>query len=1007
MNGEYFTYYKKYKHEFSGDKICVLMQIGSFYEMQMLKSKDETVGNVDEIARLINIQVTRKNKKIEEVSESNPIMAGFPLGALSKYLPVLLDNNYRVIVIDQVENTNSTNKIKRKVTGIYSNSLRPTNMDTYDENNLTILTLEYHVSNKKMQGYINYSIINFDNITDSLEIYDKNSLIEKNTQLHYILEDIYRILYKYNTRELVINIDTNSDIPIKELSKTELCKYLEIDYEQVHYNYYDKTDVSKIWKEYKKTEFQNEYLKSVYHNLNFGLLTPIEYFNLEKYPVSVTNLVFFLEFINKHDTNLIKNISIPELLDDSEGVLLDANTVKQLNILPDYTKESRIKNYMNYDSLFQILNKTNTVIGKRGLRKLLCNPFYKRDTINTRYFISERLSEYIPYFSEQLQQIYDIERLHKRMKRGKLTFGDLAMLYKSYTTIREIIEYIDKNSIFTSETNTDTNTELDCIVLSKVQLVLFEKYLQDIENTFDIKKLDFLSYRNEHEDLVNIFKRGKIQDLDNLFDYIKSCKTEIEKTKNDFEKKCECREDWLKLSFSETEGYYLTCTKSRYSAIIKNLDPSIQKKMTCKINTNICKIWLEELNHIWLQLQRASIQFKNLINRYFYEKIEYYETSYSDKLFKKLSEIVCILDICLSNVKCKIQYKYCLPEISVRSGDSNQDYSWLQATGIRHPIIERINENTEYIKNDISLGIEENKTTKRGNGIILYALNSCGKSSLLRSIGVNLLMAQCGLYVACDKFSYNPFKTIISQVDLQDDLFRSHSSFVKEMIGLKKILKIADKKTLVLSDELTKGTEGLSATSILSSSALKLVERGSKFIFTTHLHDVSKLPEIKNCKEIQICHLNVDINEDDEIIFRRKLKPGPSTELYGLEVARAVGIDKSVLNFAFKIRDKLLGLRQNILNNKTSKYNRKKLLDKCEICGYYPNSDTDIPLDTHHIKEQMNADNNNFTGHFHKNSKHNLVSLCKKCHESIHRGEINVTGYVITTSGKKLEYISQ
>jgi DNA mismatch repair protein MutS len=331
-------------------------------------------------------------------------------------------------------------------------------------------------------------------------------------------------------------------------------------------------------------------------------------------------------------------------------------------------------------------------------------------------------------------------------------------------------------------------------------------------------------------------------------------------------------------------------------------------------------------------------------------------------------------------------YKYCKPEIK------ENEYSTFQAKGIRHPVIERINQDTMYVPNDVDL-----------NGMILYALNSCGKSSLLRSVGLCVIMAQCGLYVPCESFVFTPFFNIVSQVDFHDNILKAQSSFVAEMMGLKKILNVANERTLVLSDELTKGTEAISAASILAAAAIELANRNTKFIFTTHLQDVAKLDQVKKCKNIQICHLSVDISGNN-IVFQRKLQDGPCSELYGLEVAKAVGLDKQLLDRSFKIRDFLIGKRKDIVSNRRSRYNTNKIMDKCEICNYTPVKSTDIPLDCHHINFQCNADNNDFNGHFHKNSKHNLVCLCKQCHQAVHNGNIIIEGYTSTTNGVMLSF---
>jgi DNA mismatch repair protein MutS len=421
----------------------------------------------------------------------------------------------------------------------------------------------------------------------------------------------------------------------------------------------------------------------------------------------------------------------------------------------------------------------------------------------------------------------------------------------------------------------------------------------------------------------------------------------------------------------------------------KELTAEENKAMTLKQNTNMCKISNATLKKYSNELITLRETFFQKVKAWFKHYLQLFCGKYQH-IFESLRQFVESIDIAQSNVKCKRLYNYCKPEV-VRDTES-----FMEATGMRHPIIERINNSTAYVPNDIALNQSQ-------NGMVLYALNSCGKSSLLRSIGLCVIMAQCGLYVPCATFRYAPFDTIVTQVELYDNLWKSQSSFITEMVGLRKILKLANERCLVLSDELTKGTEVVSATSIFAASVLELLKRRCKFIFTTHLQDVAKIESIKTHPNLQICHLSVDI-VNDNIIFERKLREGPCSELYGLEVASAVGLDKELLNASFAIRNALMNKSSEVLKTKRSRYNTHKLLDACEICGYSPLKDTDIPLDTHHIKFQCSADKNDFTGHFHKHSVFNLVCLCKKCHIDVHNNIYSIDGYVETTSGRQLKY---
>jgi DNA mismatch repair protein MutS len=950
ITDDYFEYYTQYKKEY-GEKVCVLFQIGKFYEMQMVRNDQESIGNLSDIAELLNIQITKKNKNIDKVDRSNPLFSGFPIHSLGKFLQVLLENGYTTIVIDQDPNENSK-KTTRKVAGIYSPSIYPTDIDLRgprDDNNLTSIWIETY---KDLTHC--YSLCNLNMITNKFDVYEKGFVDQP---FESVLEDVYRLLIRYQSKELIISINTDT-------KNQQISEYLEIDDKLVH------------WKQTNENvydlNFQNTFLRSIYKHINFGLLEPIEAFDLEKYQTSTLNCIQILNFVAKHDIKYTQNIAIPEMINEYEHLTLEMNTLAQLNVFSNSKS----------GSLYDILNKTCTAIGRRGLKQLLCKPLKSASQIQARYDLSDSMSnDNIKYIQKLLNDVCDFEKMHRRLSLQTLHPSEFYSLDIAYKNILELMIYIISEI--------QIPDELNCIVDKNV-IDTFQVYIDDYSSKFNIEELRKYNLNDTSQNFGNFFLKDSVIELDEIENKILGIEQEIEAIRAYYEGKITQKpQDTIKVVYVEQEGYMLTCTKIRMQLLQKELTKDDSSKLTVKTNTSVCRFTNQDLRKLSNNLIGYKEMFAKKIKLHYTLLLEEYSKTYND-IFIKIKQFVEIIDIAQSNKRCKQMYNYCTPTIK------QSDESFFEAYSLRHPIIERINENTEYIPNDVQLVPSQ-------KGMVLYALNSCGKSSLLRSIGLSVLMAQCGLFVPCKSFTYAPFHTIISQVDLQDNLWKSQSSFVSEMIGLKKILKMANKNCLVLVDELTKGTEVVSATSIFAAVVLELVRKNSKFVFTTHLQDVAKLDEILNEKCLQICHLSVDI-KDNVITFERKLQKGPCSELYGLEVARAVGLDKSLIDLSFDIRDKLIKRKKEVTNTKRSRYNKSKILDKCEICGYAPSTNTDIPLDTHHIKFQCTADDNNFTGHFHKNAKFNLVCLCKQCHIDTHNKKITINGYKQTLQGTILDY---
>ena len=278
----------------------------------------------------------------------------------------------------------------------------------------------------------------------------------------------------------------------------------------------------------------------------------------------------------------------------------------------------------------------------------------------------------------------------------------------------------------------------------------------------------------------------------------------------------------------------------------------------------------------------------------------------------------------------------------------------------------------------------------------MCSVNSAGKTSLIKAIGIIIIMAQAGMYVPCESLELSVYHNIITRITGTDNILKGHSSFIVEIIDLKYILKNSNKNTMVIIDELCRGTETISACAISAACLIELDQKQASYILATHLRFLTEYPKIK----AKVKHLSVTIDSKNNIIFDRILKDGPGSELYGLEIAKSLGLSNNFIDLAYSIRNELINKKKNILTTKKSKYNPKKIVDSCEVCGKIA---TDLPLDTHHINQQCNADSNGIIDTFHKNELHNLVVLCKDCHQNVHNGNLIINGYIDTSSGRKLD----
>ena len=379
----------------------------------------------------------------------------------------------------------------------------------------------------------------------------------------------------------------------------------------------------------------------------------------------------------------------------------------------------------------------------------------------------------------------------------------------------------------------------------------------------------------------------------------------------------------------------------------------------------------------------------NILARDYYIKLlNYFDDKYAETL-KKINIFVAELDVIKSNSKCAKMYGYCRPEIK----QLDTENSYIDAKDLRHPIIERLDISTNYIPNDIKLDDDE-------TGILLYGLNAVGKSSLMKSVGLDIIMAQMGGYVPASQFVYYPYCQIFTRLTGNDNMYHGQSSYTIEMTELNSIFKYSNPNSLVIGDEICRGTETISALSIVSASIYKLAKDNVSFIFATHLHQLSDISVVTDLANVGLYHLEV-FNDGKKLIYNRKKKSGPGSSIYGIEVAEFIIEDKDVIKMAYKVRDQLLQTPEYILNPKSGKYNSNIYVHACQICK---KTYKETQLDEHHIIFQSECNENGLKNHVQKNTKSNFAVLCKEHHIAVHNKDLEIYGYLDTSEGVILDY---
>ena len=946
-------------------KACVLMQIGGFSEIY--SSLTDEGPNMTDISGVTNCSIAMKNKSTENAH----YMIGWPKIADSKYIPILIDAGYHVIVIEQLPG--SPTHIVREITNVISAGTAM-EYNTNENNYLMSIHIEnYEQPNKKTYHGCGISIIDVatgKNYTTQIldDMYNNRSYEAK----------IIHLMNIYSPSEVIIhNVDTS-------FSKDDYIHIFNIPHESVIVNFF-KDKLSK----FSKLSFQNEFLNKIFNFTN--MLSGVENIHCETKPETVISYIILLEYVHQHRENIVLNLDLPEEIENISYLNLTKNSIRQINIISnnnDYTGRN--------DSLWTIINQCKTPLGKRLLKERISHPFINPNDIIESYDWIELFlkDDFYNIVRPEISKISDIEKSIRKMGVDTYKSDELLSDSISYNFVRNTIKLLKSNEMISPKLE-KYNSDID----------LYYKFLDELNENFEWDNFNTVNSSNIIE--RSLFKKSIHEEIDKI-------DIEIEKNKKNLDYICErlsrfidqknnCTLLPIKIEYSDKDNYYIYCTANRGMILKEKFKNLHNQNINVKNDDGISIYSLKPESFSFKNIKGGSTKIEldiigtisnNLVK--YNKTLSYLNQQFWDKYIKELYEKY---NIPLKNI-CKLISEVDFYTNAAHISKKNRyhkptiidsDKSFVSVKEIRHPIIELINDKHEYITNDIDLGLGH-------DGVLLFGTNSCGKSSLMKALGINIVLAQAGLYVAALDFKFYPYKKLYTRILNTDNIFTGHSSFIVEMNELRDILHSADDNSIVLADELAIGTETTSALSIVASSLKILCDKKVSFICTSHLHQLNEISIVKELTNLKIYHLKIT-NDNETIIYDRKLEEGSGPPIYGLTVCNALNLGKDFIALARKVQMEINGENNNIINEKKSVYNKSVVMDVCSmpIC--------DKPaVESHHIKEQCDADENNNFDHHHKNKKHNLIPLCKKCHAQITFGSLHIKGWKETSEGDKLDY---
>lgn len=607
--------------------------------------------------------------------------------------------------------------------------------------------------------------------------------------------------------------------------------------------------------------------------------------NFQEKTLAISSIHALVEYIEQTQKTTLDHINKIVVYQLSRYMALDINARRNLEIT------EKLRDKSKKGTLLWVLDKTSTSMGGRALRRWLNDPLVDVLEINRRLDAVKELKNDVMLRGDvvdNLKKVYDIERLAGKMAYGNANARDMVTLKNSLLKLPEV-----KKSL--------TNCKTD--LLKDLAENLDE--LQDIYQLIDGAIID--------EPPMTIKDGGIIKlGYDEEIDTLKTAQTEGKNwlVQLELEEREKTGIKNLKIGFNKVFGYFIEVTKSYLSQVP---DRFVRKQTL----TNAERYITEELKNLENQILGAEERVVSLEYDAFVKIRD--EIARNVKRLQKTSEVISSLDVLTSFAEVAEDMNYCMPEVN-SSGT-------IDIKNGRHPVIEKILGAGTFVENDTYLDKQDNRLS------IITGPNMAGKSTYMRQVALITLMAQVGSFVPAEVAKIGVVDKIFTRVGASDDLSMGQSTFMVEMMEVATILKEATNNSLVILDEIGRGTstyDGLSIAWAVAEFISNKEKCGAKTLFATHYHELTELED----KLEGIKNYSIAVKEKGEdIIFLRKIVRGGTDESYGIHVARLAGVPKMVTQKADEILRSLE--RKNILTGqKQEKEDKKQVEGQFDLYNY-------------------------------------------------------------------------
>lgn len=736
-------------------------------------------------SRELELTLTGKNCGLEE----RVPMCGIPYHAYKNYLDKLIEKGYKVAICEQLTDPKETKgMVERNVIQVVTRGTRlDDSLNSKDYNyvgNIYDFEYCYGISFIDISTGYSYAVI-----------------------LDYQQDAILKEILSHNLQEVIVN------------------------------NKIDRSIVSLLREQYQILVTIRD---DIYDGSDYQYLTDdVKDIRIK---TTVSHLLSYLLETKKGSLSHLQKV---ELIDHKKHLLFDVHTKKNLELVE--TLRNRDRTY----SLLWLLDKTKTAMGGRLLKMNIENPLTDYEEINRRYHTIETLlTEFIlkEELREELDRVYDLERLSSRISYGNSNARDMIQLKNSLMALPNIKRILES--------------------------IHYDKTIETLDELVDLleKSIHPDSPIGLHEG--GLIREGYCLELDELKDIRKNSKDFILKLENEEKEKTGIKN--LKVGFNKVFGYYIEVSKGNIKEI-KEEYGWVRKQTLANAERYITPL-LKEKEDIILGAEEKII---NLEYKLFTEIRETAKT-YVNKI-QAISKVLAEIDMILSFAVVSEENNYIRPTLTKEH--------IIQIKEGRHPVVERVSKK-EYVANDISMG-------KDTNILLITGPNMAGKSTYMRQLAITVIMAQIGCFVPCKSCVIPIFDQIFTRIGASDDLVSGESTFMVEMKEANIAMEHATENSLILFDELGRGTATYDGMS-LAQAILEYIHDHikAKTLFSTHYHELTTLAnELSHLRNVHVSA----VEEEGKITFLHKVKNGAVDKSYGIHVAGLAKLPKEVITRADEI----------------------------------------------------------------------------------------------------------